>query len=281
MMMRKTALIIATLPIMAGFAVPAFSQNMPAMGGADTMHLRLSQLESQLRDLTGQLEQREYQLRQLQESYDAFVQSTNNRLGTLESGNAPAASASPVSQNYAPQSPPQPEQPSAPVSDANAPYNPNGSSGNLGQIATPAEQPAGTVTSGRPQSSSPAQDYDRAFGYLQEKNYTDAENAFQDFLKNHSAHALAGNAQYWLGEAYYAQTQYTAAARTFAKAFQDYPQGQKAPDALFKLALTLEKMNKKDDACLTIAELKKRFPSGPASILRRADEEVARLQCQP
>lgn len=279
--MRKSALILATLPLLAGFAVPAMSQTMPVAGVTDQMHLRMSQLENQIRDLTGQVEQREYQLRQLQQSYDAFVESTNQRLRALEGG-APAAStpSAPAATHVPQPTAPAQDTPPADTTDYNAPYNPNGVAGNLGQMQTPAA-PSDTVTSGRPITQNAAQAYDQAFGYLQDKNYTDAENAFQDFLKNHGTHALAANAQYWLGEAYYAQSQYTAAARTFAKAFQDYPNGQKSPDALFKLALTLDKMNKKDDACLTLAELKKRFPTGPASILRRADEESARMQCQP
>jgi tol-pal system protein YbgF len=165
--------------------------------------------------------------------------------------------------------------------DPNGAFHPS-STPQLGQITEPGKTSDGAVTSGRPQGGAPtaAQAYDQAFAQLQQAQYPGAQQAFTDFLAKYPAHPLAANAQYWLGEAYYAQTQYSSAAKTFAKAFQDHPQGQKAPDALLKLALTLDKMNKKDDACLTLGELSKRFPSGPASVLRRGTEESARLGCK-
>ncbi len=115
---------------------------------------------------------------------------------------------------------------------------------------------------------------------MQQNNYVDAQRAFNTFLTTYPSHPLAANAKYWLGETYFAQTQYTTAAKTFAKAFQEHPQGQKAPDSLLKLALTLDKMNKKDDACLTLLELTKRFTNGPASVLKRASEEGQRMGCK-
>ena len=170
------------------------------------------------------------------------------------------------------------------LDDANGAFKP-AATPQLGQInETTTTNPDGSVTSGRGVPSggaqSAAQAYDQAFAYLQQTNYSDAQRAFTEFLKTYPTHPLAANAQYWLGETYFAQTQYSLAAKTFAKAFQEHPQGQKAPDALLKLALTLEKMNKKDDACLTLGELNKRFPSGPQSVLRRGSEEGIRLGCK-
>lgn len=302
------AIAIATLPFAAGFALSgnAYAQGLQyegpvpsvPLGGGPSMPpaalgdmTRAAQMEQQVRELTNQLEQRDFQIRQLQGSFDKYVADTNLRLQELESklsGTITGSEPAPEQQPYTGPVQPTPMQnqgaTQAPVSgtldDPNAPFKP-AATPQLGQITeSTTTAPDGTVTSGRPQVTGAAQAYDRAFAYLQQGNYQDAQTAFSDFLRTYPTHPLAANAQYWLGETYFAQTQYSTAAKTFAKAFQDHPQGQKAPDALLKLALTLEKMNKKEDACLTLGELNKRFPSGPSSVLRRGSEEGARMGCQ-
>ncbi|HEY8963923.1 MAG TPA: tol-pal system protein YbgF [Alphaproteobacteria bacterium] len=290
----------ATAPAVPVYAAPAPAptyMTQPSAAVANGDMTRMGALEQQVRDLTNQVEQSNYKLQQLQEAFDRYVQSTESRLSsgagsnptpTTNSFDTPAYDA-PAQAPSAP-SAPTPPQPSAPaqgggvsggLTDPNGAFQPS-STPPLGQIEERSAQPqSDTITSGRAQGSTgnAAQAYDQAFGFLQQSNYTDAENAFRNFLATYPNHPLAANAQYWLGETYFAQTQYSTAAKTFAKAFQDYPKGQKAPDALLKLAVTLEKMNKKNDACLTLKELKKRFPSGPASVLRRGDEEAIRMSC--
>ena len=318
--MRKLASLtfIATLPLAAGFALSAYAQDdmstvpygapvmpvvsAPVPGNGADMSTRLFAMEQQLRDLTNQVEQKDFQLRQMQQSLDA----ANARILYLESqgaGTGGAGPQAPLNTFDTPASdapppsamgvPPQPQPPAASqqqtgavpgtLSDPNAPYQPSVTPalGQINESAPVTPNAGGAITSGRgqPAMGNAAQAYDQAFGYLQQSNYADAENAFRNFLSIYPSHPLAANAQYWLGETYFAQTQYSIAAKTFAKAFQDYPKGQKAPDALLKLALTLEKMDKKNDACLTLKELKKRFPAGPGSVLRRGDEEAVRMAC--
>lgn len=325
--MRKglTFLMYATLPLAAGFmlsdaraqglqyeapGVPVIAGNNGYAAAAPGDMTKSAQLEAQIRELTNQLEKRDFEIRQLQQNFDRYKADSDARLQALEaklSGtitgtegagprptyNESGAYTGPSTSSAAPQ--PVPMQNASPASGGDASQvsgtlvDPNGAfqpsaTPQLGQIneSVPAN-PDGSITSGRGVPSggaqSAAQAYDQAFAYLQQANYSDAQRAFTDFLKTYSTHPLAANAQYWLGETYFAQTQYSLAAKTFAKAFQDHPQGQKAPDALLKLALTLEKMNKKDDACLTLGELSKRFPSGPASVLRRGSEEAQRMGC--
>jgi tol-pal system protein YbgF len=318
--MRKTlasVLICATLPFAAGFAVHAHAQDgglqytppggtAMAVSGAPSAAVgdmtRIAQLEQQIRDLTDQLEKRGFEVRQLQDAFNKYKADTDMRLQALEAHGATSAPMQPQGampeQTATPPSPAPMQNETAPQSQA-APssgaaegtlVDPNGafqpkSTPALGQLTEtgPADN-GGAVTSGTPQGgaqpANAAQAYDKAFSYLQQSNYTDAQAAFLNFLTTYPTHPPAANAQYWLGETYFAQTQYSTAAKTFAKAFQDHPNGQKAPDALLKLAMTLDKMNKRDDACLTLAELAKRFPAGPASVLRRGTEEGHRMGCK-
>ena len=50
--------------------------------------------------------------------------------------------------------------------------------------------------------------YHDAFKLLQDGDYAGAERAFKSFVQRNPQHPLAGNAQYWLGETYYARRDY-------------------------------------------------------------------------
>ena len=89
----------------------------------------------------------------------------------------------------------------------------------------------------------------------------------------------AGNAQYWLGETFYVRGNYAEAAKVFAQGYQKYPKSTKAPDNLLKLGLALSQTGKKQDACVTLMQLGKQFPSAAAVIKQRADDEMKKLNC--
>jgi len=59
--------------------------------------------------------------------------------------------------------------------------------------------------------------------------------ALRAFLAKHPRHSFADNAQYWLGEAYYAQKDYQSALTEFRAVIETYPRGNKVPDALLKV----------------------------------------------
>lgn len=127
--------------------------------------------------------------------------------------------------------------------------------------------------------SDPKLMYQTAYAYLLQKDYGAAEVAFDDFLKRYPADALAGNAQYWLGESHFVRGQYKAAAGAFLKGYQGYGEGAKAPDSLLKLAMSLDRLGQKDAACSSYSELSTKFPNAPASVKSRAQSERQRVGC--
>jgi len=129
-------------------------------------------------------------------------------------------------------------------------------------------------------SMSPAALYDKAFGYLQVNDYASAQATFDDFLVQYPDHSLAANSKYWLGETYYARNDFKQASQSFARAFKDHPEGQKAPDTLLKLAMSLKAQDMKTEACLTLGELKSRFPNAPSSVTTKASEERTAYGCE-
>ncbi len=91
--------------------------------------------------------------------------------------------------------------------------------------------------------------------------------------------ALAGSAQYWLGETFYARGKYVDAASAFAEGYKRYPKGTKAADDLLKLGMSLARADQKQNACVALAQLDRDFPHPGAAIKERAVAEKKRLGC--
>ena len=149
--------------------------------------------------------------------------------------------------------------------------------------AAPAAQPTAQAAAAQAATilprGTPKQQYDFAYGLLQQFRIPEAERAFTEFLAQHAADDLSHNARYWLGETYYARAQYQQAAVAFFDGYQKAPSGPKAADNLLKLGMSLGRMDQKQEACATLAELGTRFPNASADIRNQATAERRRLAC--
>lgn len=128
--------------------------------------------------------------------------------------------------------------------------------------------------------TTPQEQYEAAYQLLREGKHVKAETAFLAFIKDNPKHDLAGNANYWLGETYYARGQYEQAAPIFAEGFTTYKNNSKAPDNLLKLGLTMHKLGKKEEACTAFSTLADEFPKANQNIKNRAKDEAKKLSCQ-
>lgn len=123
-------------------------------------------------------------------------------------------------------------------------------------------------------------DYETAYAHLLRQDYGAAEAAFEEFLQRYPSDALAGNAQYWLGETHFVRGAYKSAASAFLKGYQTYGRSNKAPDSLLKLAMSLDRLGQKDAACSSFSELLSRFPEAADHVKSRAATERKRLACR-
>jgi tol-pal system protein YbgF len=87
----------------------------------------------------------------------------------------------------------------------------------------------------RKAGGSPEQEYAAALATYRAGEHGQAVIDFLDFIAKYPKHPLAGNAQYWIGEAYWAQKDYRQALVEFEKVFAHGP--QKAPDAQVKIGM--------------------------------------------
>ena len=246
----------------AGGASPSM-RSAPVGSGADTA--RIDALETQVRALTAQIEQLSEQIRALGAAPVTRSVEPQARSSSSLSG-APGAN-------------------NEPNLDFSATVIPSGESSSdpIGQILREDLPQSGgsTIALAAPglAGGDPKQEYETAYGYLLQQNYAAAEKAFEDFLTRYPDHPLAGNAQYWLGEAFYVRGQCKAAASAFLKGYQNYGNSAKAPDSLLKLAMSLDRLGQKEAACSSFNELSAKFPNAPSHVKTRAATERQRVGC--
>lgn len=135
--------------------------------------------------------------------------------------------------------------------------------------------PAPTAT---PATDSAA--YSAAYDLLQAGKLVEAENAFFAFMDKYPNSTLLGNANYWLGETYYARGKYAEAIGIFADGITKYKNNAKAPDNLLKLGLCMAQLKKKTEACTAFQSVKAEYPKAAASIISRAASEAKKLGCK-
>ncbi len=121
--------------------------------------------------------------------------------------------------------------------------------------------------------------YEQGYGAMLQHDYGAAEAAFRQLLASHPNDPLAGSAQYWIGESYYVRGQYKNAADVFLKGYKKYKAGDKAPDTLLKLGMSLAELGQKDAACSTFSELASKYPQAPEHLLDQAKGERKKAGC--
>ncbi len=88
---------------------------------------------------------------------------------------------------------------------------------------------------------------------------------FQDFLTRYPKDELAANAQYWLGETYYAEKKWNDAIVEFQKVLKDYKGSDKVPDALLKIGMCFQAQGDCQNALLFFEEVTTAHKGTPAA----------------
>ena len=250
---------------------------------------RLIQLEDDIRNLNGNLEQINYKI----DNIYKLLKTTE--LNQLEKNSAEETDITSNNNNFAIQSI---EKETTIIEDPNIKKNPSmkvlgtvNESLNQENQGNYEENNISETKGGAPQQGeinddkitallkSPSEIYSYAYDMLVRENFFEAEKSFKAFIGEHPDDPLTSNAYYWLGETYYVQKKFQLAAISFARGFQNFPKGNKAIDQLFKLALTFMNLGKNEDACAAFSKLESEFPNAPKRISNRAKEYIKRAKC--
>jgi tol-pal system protein YbgF len=297
-----------TVPFALLLAVPAHAQS------AAELNVRMSQIEDQMRQLVGQVEELSFQLRETRAELARLGGTAPQikKTGKIESKPLSVTTAEAQKRvNIAPAAEEGIERIEDPVEAPAANYDSEmqaagtapgprilgelpgsnsaakpGDGGFQGQVLVPlggeetvqSGTDVETVALGTPATDSAESLYEQSYESLLRRQFGEAEGGFRSFLGRYRDHSLAGNAQYWLGETYYVQGDYRQAAQSFLSGYQDFPRSRKAPDSLLKLGLSLNRLGQKQQACAALLAVGEKFPKA-AEARKRASKEAQRAGC--
>lgn len=125
---------------------------------------------------------------------------------------------------------------------------------------------------------SPESLYERSNESLLRRQFGDAEAGFSTFMSKYPDHSLAGSAQYWLGETFYAQGDFKRAAQTFLQGYKKYPKSRRAADSLLKLGISLNRLGQSEQACAAYGAVSAEYPKA-VDARKRAQSEAKRAGC--
>lgn len=102
--------------------------------------------------------------------------------------------------------------------------------------------------------------YSNALRDLNGAHYDLSRQEFNDYLKNFPDGAFASNAQFYLGEIFYAQGQYSRAIEAYDGVILNYPKSSKVAPAMLEKGRALAQTNKKVSATREFRELIRKYP---------------------
>jgi len=304
---------------MLAIAATAFFAIAPLAASAQGVdaELRVQQLEEQLRQLNGRVEEMSFQILQMQETLRKAQEDNEFRFQELEGGGkskkksslekpADTDTANDTSGDQTPEVTQQ--------DDTAALDQPLDSSGNTlddtgtppidlgklkvdesGNVLGAEEDPNAVATENLPppdtstvdqtaslnkdNKSSDGDQYQSAYEQVLSGDYAAAESGFADFIATHPDSKKISDANFWLGEAQYSQGKFNESAKTFLNAYKTYGKSEKAPEMLLKLAMSLAALDSKDTACATLREVAKAYPKASRGIITKVASEQKRLSC--
>ncbi|WP_377840478.1 tol-pal system protein YbgF [Bosea sp. UC22_33] len=296
---------LALSAALAGGAVPASAQD-----AADLL-VRTTRLENQLRQMSGQIEQLQFENRRLSEQLRKFQEDVDFRLNEKGGGRPNTAAPGPTGAPPAGGAPQRQRRgdvfdPTTQHGSAGAPQQLGGGGAIAGIIeddyaggpatgqpldlqgvgrpvpqgGMPQDRPRGgasVAAASGPQTAKEA--YELAFASLQRKEYEQAEMGFRQFLQSYPRDRQAVDATYWLGESYLQRQRYREAAEQFLKISQGSPKAAKAPESLLKLGMSLNGLGAKEQACATYAKVGIDYPTASNSVRQGIARERRRSGC--
>ena len=254
--------------------------------GADTLMQRLDALDYQVREMTGEIERLSFENRQLRQQIEQAERQQRAAQTAIQAA-TPSASSSAASSSSS----------SSIDSDAAAwmqdgiDETGDADAPNRAAIVNPddpfaTQRAAATgVLGGSPGASArPASDpallYEDARGRLLDGDFDGAEAGFERFVAEHGDDPRAGEAWYWLGETFFVRGNHAESADAYIASLRAQPGGERAPDALVRLAASLHGLGRTREACDTLARFGGQFPNASAASRDRAARESVRAGCQ-
>jgi tol-pal system protein YbgF len=133
--------------------------------------------------------------------------------------------------------------------------------------------PPAKTSSGSISSDAYVNRYNSALSMFHGREYQNAITEFEDLLASDINHSYSDNAQYWIGECYYAIGRYREAVMAFEKVFT-FPKSNKNDYAQFKIGQCYYKLGENERARQEFQQLIDSYPD--SELVPRARQYLAR-----
>lgn len=120
------------------------------------------------------------------------------------------------------------------------------------------------------------QTYQKALSRVNSEDYKGAITSLKSFITENPKSPYAPNAQYWIGESYFAQQDYPAAISEYQRVIKKHPKHGKVPAALLKQGISFFKMQSFTEAKDFFAKLVTQYPGTNESI--RASGQIREIE---
>ena len=125
--------------------------------------------------------------------------------------------------------------------------------------------PAPTVPVGP--GVSPQRMYDTAWADYTTGQWALAIQGFEAYMETFPRSELADNAQFYIGQTYFADGRFEDAVVAFDRVLANYPEGDAVPEASYKLGETLNRLGEADRAKAAFAFVVENYPGSTMAIL--------------
>ena len=230
---------------------------VPSTGPIADLTNRVDALENQLRTMTGQIEQNTNRIRKLEDAVKAMkaVQAEPSPMGSNAPDPELPAPKPPAPKPIAAPPPPKPvvtpiaatkpsiAAPTAPATKAATP------------VKIDPKRKAAVAAVEIPDTGDAAEDaYTYGFRLWTAKLYPEAQVKLKEFVAKNTKHRRASFAQNLLGRAYLDEGKPALASVAFYENYTKNAKGERAPESLYYLGVSLTKLNKLPDACKVFDE---------------------------
>ena len=220
------------------------AQGLPGGVSGDALSslvARVDALETQLRAITGQVEEQGNRTRQLEQEVGRLRSDLQARLDRIEQANRPATP------------------PPAPVE-------------------TPPPAAAGSATSA-PVGEAAQEAYNAGFRLWDARRYAEAQAALGQAATRHAGSPWVSWMRNLEGRAYLDDDKPATAARIFLANYQENPRGERAADSLYFLGQALTRLNRRPEACRVYDELESVYPNMREFIRTRLPQARTDARC--
>jgi tol-pal system protein YbgF len=198
------------------------------------MSIQLIELQKEVKELRGIIEEHDYKLQQIQERQRDLYRDIENRLSGLPKPNSGSARAN----------------------------------------STAVTRPAVTPTVSETTTNDGRAEFEAAFNLVRNKQYGEAVQDFEKFIAKYPASAYSDNARFWIGQVYYAQSNLVEAEKQFILLKADYPQSSKLSAGMLKLAEIYAKQQKWQQASDLYNEIMAKYSGATQQLARKGLQDI-------